>query len=763
MKTGIVAFLVGILSLYQFSTLPDTPFVYFLSATGVLLILYPRLRLIGCFATGFLWALWRADIILENQLPVSLEGKDILLEATVATLPHYSLNRVHFSADVETLFLDNRQVPASYRLNLNWYKDIPQVLEPGQRWRFLVRLKRPNGFMNPGGQDYEAILFENGISATGYVRSGAKLMGYSNAIFYRIHRWRTALHHELKTIMPGLNGIIPALALGIRDDLTQAQWKVLIDTGTIHLVAISGLHISLIAGLAFFIGRWLWSLPIRSLHWIPAQKAGAMISIIAALGYAALAGFSIPTQRAVIMITSIMLCLLANRHLSRSDIFFIALFIVLLFSPDSVIVPGFWLSFAAVAIIFYSLDGRTGTRNIWSSSLKVHFALAIGLAPVLALFFGKNPVYGPLTNLFAVPIFGLIITPLALLGTLFLPVTKSLSQPFIEAGNTLINGFWPFLQWFSELQFATIHTPPLTFGIFLIALLGVLLFLMPKGLPGRWLGGVFVLPALLLQPEHPATGEFEFTLLDVGQGLAAVIRTAEHTLVYDTGARYSADFDTGRTVVVPFLRSLGIESVDRVIISHGDNDHRGGYRSLVEAMQIGETLTSVPEKLKGDQVISCQEGQEWEWDVVHFEILHPYPQYHGKENNRSCVLLVRNHSHSLLLPGDIEKTAEEDLVRKMGKRVDVDVLVAPHHGSKTSSSDQFIESVSPGYVLFPVGYRNRYNHPAITVIKKYRKRDIKSFDTARDGAIQLYFGEDISIPVLYRVDHGHFWNRDHVE
>ena len=286
---------------------------------------------------------------------------------------------------------------------------------------------------------------------------------------------------------------------------------------------------------------------------------------------------------------------------------------------------------------------------------------------------------------------------------------------------------------------------------------------MPRGLPGRWLGGVFFLPVFLLPISTPEYSEYEFILLDVGQGLSAVVRTKNHLLVYDTGAKYSADFDSGKAVVLPYLKSIGVKSLDKVIISHGDSDHRGGYQSLAEEMAIAETLTSVPEKLYGENIHLCESGQHWKWDGVNFEILHPEKNYKGKGNNRSCVLKIDNGHKSVLLTGDIEASAERDLIADQAynlyNKLDIDLLVAPHHGSKTSSTIEFLSAVSPEYVLFPVGYRNRFQHPAETIVFRYQQNDITPLDSISDGAIRFSIGETISAPDRYRQDHGHFWNR----
>jgi len=762
MKTGIVAFFAGILALYRVPVLPDSYWIFLIIPLVVPLILKPSLRLVVLFIFGFLWALFRADQILIHQLPQTAEGKDLTITGTITGLPHQSWRREQFLFNVDSINDPDLDQTSTYRFKLNWYDDYA-VVQPGERWRLIVRVKRPNGFMNPGGKDYEANLFRQGINASGYVKKGEKIRQKSIPFLQRVHHWRSKIYRDLKSSLPKMNGIIPAIGLGIRDDLTANVWNVLSLTGTIHLTAISGLHIGLIAALAFLIGRWLWSLPVITIRWLPATKMGAIFAIVAALVYAALAGFSIPTQRALIMVLVIMLCFLSNRQLSRFDIFSIALFSVLLFSPASVISPGFWLSFTAVAIIFYTLSGRTPTGGFWHTSLKVHFILALGLSPFLLMLFGQNPLLGPLANILAVPFFALFITPLVLSGILLLYVFKPFGEGLLKLADYLIDLFWPILEWIADLPHTHLIGSISSIAVLMISLIGILILLMPKGLPGRWLAGIFILPVFLIHELPPDRGDYQFTLFDVGQGLAVVIRTRNHVLLYDTGAKFSDNFDTGKAVVLPYLRSLGLKSLDKVIISHGDNDHRGGYQSVAKKIPIIETLTSVPEKIHGKNIHLCESGQHWKWDNVNFEILHPGRNYKGTGNNRSCVLKIDNGYKSVLLTGDIEASAEALLIRAKHDKLDSDLLVVPHHGSKTSSTAEFIAAISPEYALFPVGYRNRFNHPAKIVYSRYHGANIKLLDTTREGTIQFMIGKTISAPDRYRYDHGHFWNRNLVE
>ncbi len=768
MKTRVFAFVIGILLFYQLPLMPEKSWCLALLPFCILFLFNKHSRLFIAFICGFIWAFFRADLVLINQLPHELEGQTLVVTGSVVDLPRRYSNKQQFTFKIKSIEAIDQKLIRPYLVKLSWYEKgsqlNPPIVSAGETWQFTIRLKRPNGFMNPGGRDYEASLFQQGINATGYIKQAHKLDMVTVSILQNIHRWRANIYDDLRSSVGHVNGIIPAMGLGIKDDINQTDWRILRKTGTIHLTAISGLHISFIAALAFFIGRWFWSLPVITLHWLPAVKAGAIFAILGAFVYAGLAGFSIPTQRALIMVTVIMLCLLSHREMSRFDIFSIALFSVLLFSPASVIAPGFWLSFSAVAIIFYTVSGRTKAPKLWRTSLKVHFILAIGLSPILLIFFGQNPLLGPVANIIAVPFFTLLITPMILLGIAFLSIFKPLGILLLSSSDYLIELFWPILEKIAALPFSSLSGNISSAIACLLSLFAVALFLMPKGLPGRWLGLLFIIPAVLIRTEPPAHGDYSLTLLDVGQGLSTVIRTKNHVLVYDTGAKFNDNFDLGKMVLLPYLHASDIDNLDTVIVSHGDNDHAGGYSSLAKELFIKQTLSSVPEQFADFNIEHCLAGQQWNWDGVSFEVLHPEANTSElSQNNRSCVLKVDNGYGSVLLTGDIEAKIESRLIAEHKDQLDIDILIAPHHGSKTSSTLAFISATSPEYVLISAGYRNRFHHPAKKIEKRYQTAGLKLLETSKEGAISFMIDKTISSPELYRQNHSHFWNRNHVE
>jgi competence protein ComEC len=759
MRTGTLAFLLGVLLLQQFGTLPPVALVLgLLPLIPLALFLKFPWHLPAWLLGGFLWALWIAHQLLAQGLSPALEGQDLLLEGQVAGLPVVRERHLRFEFDVRRARLGDRVVPFAARIRLNWYGRYPD-LAPGQPWRLTVRLKAPHGFRNPGGFDYEGWLFQHRIRATGYVRARGINESVGVAQGYPVQRLRHVLRGRIQAVLVDspVQGLLLALVIGDRGAISPAQWHWLQQTGTNHLMAISGLHIGLVAGLAFLLGQWLWRVSGRGLLWLPAPAAGAVLALLAALGYAALAGFSIPTQRALIMVAVTMLALLRRRPVTPTVTLARALLLVLLLDPLAVLAAGFWLSFAAVALIFLLLGGHLERLPRWQQALRVQLGLSLGLFPLVLGLFQRTSLVAPLANLVAVPAVGLLVVPLALLGCGLLFLWPAAGAGLLQIGAVLLEQLARGLAWLGGQSWAgwSGSASPLALGL---AGLGLLVLLLPRGVPHRWLGGILLLPLLLPAPSRLAEGRARFTLLDVGQGLAAVVQTRHHVLVFDTGPRFGRRFDTGQAVLVPFLRQAGLRQVDMLILSHGDSDHIGGARSLRSALPIQRILGSDPARLPDWPITPCRRGQHWEWDGVRFSMLHPDADTALRRNDASCVLQVRAGPHRLLLSADIERPAERRLLRRDGPALRADILVAPHHGSKTSSSAAFIAAVDPDFVLFPVGYRNRYGFPRPAVVARYRQPGRRLLDTARSGAIAFVLGAGALQATEYRQQARRYWH-----
>jgi len=755
MRAGTLAFAAGVLLLVRLPALPDPFLVQFLPV--LLLAATARSRVLrwpALAACGFLWALLRAALILQGDLPPALEGRDLRLEGVVASLPEGDGLKTRFR-------FEPVRAPEAWRrpgtVRLNWYGEAPD-LEPGQRWRLTVRLRRARGFMNPGGFDYERWLFRRGIRATGYVRAYAPNRLLGEAPGYAVTRLRHRLSGAIEHALGGHPqlGTVKALAIGARDRIREEQWDVLRATGTGHLMAISGLHVGLVAGAAYALARGLWSWCPGAALRLAAPRFAALAGLLAAAGYAALAGFSVPTQRALVMVAVVMGAVLLRRNARPSASLAAALALVLILDPFAPLGAGFWLSFAAVALILFGMSGRLGARGVWWRWGRVQVLVGLGLLPCTLALFGEHPLVGPLANLVAVPWVSVTAVPAVLAGTAVLAPWPELGAGLLGLGAGALALLWPYLEMLEGL--GAVYRPsgaPSLWAV-LAALPGVAWLLMPRGTPARWVGLAWLLPLVLAAPERPGPGVAHLTLLDVGQGLAAVVETRSHVLVYDTGPRYGPTFDAGRAVVVPFLRRRGIASVDRLVVSHGNTDHAGGLQGVMAGVQVAEVVSG--EALPGLLARSCHPPLRWRWDGVDFRVFAAAVSAQG--NDASCVLHVQGAGGGILVPGDIERAAEAALVRRWGARLKADVLVVPHHGSRTSSTRAFLQAVAPRMALISSGYRNRFEFPHPDVMARYRGHGIALYGTARHGAISLRIHPERGVvgPELHRREARRFWH-----
>ncbi|MCF6259452.1 MAG: DNA internalization-related competence protein ComEC/Rec2 [Gammaproteobacteria bacterium] len=788
MRRMALGFLIGTAGLQPLSVLPGRAFLL-----GLLVTLLMAVTALAWFFRGRPWPVFMnlvigtgmgffmasiiAHSLLAGALPTELEGQDVVVEGYIASLPEWQGRRLRFQFVPHSLHWQGEIQAVPGKLLLSWYSrkehKIPSV-HVGERWRLQVRLKRPHGFSNPGGFDYEAWLFQQGIRAKGYVRHATKhpavdatvslnqrLTPAGNA--YRVGQLRETLRTRILAALDDhpLRGIVLALAIGDRQQISQPQWDVLMRTGTNHLVAISGLHVGLVAGFAFFLMHRLWRCSAHAvIHW-PAAKAGAVAALLAAAVYAMLAGFSVPTQRALVMVAVVMLAIIVQRHTRPSHLLALALLLVLMIDPLAVMAAGFWLSFGAVAVIVYGMSGRLAMNSYWWRWGRVQWLVAVGLFPALLLLFQQASVVAPLANLLAVPWVSLVTVPLTLLGSICLGFSTTLGGWLLGLSTLSLDALWWWLDGLAQWKLAAWQqmAPPL--WAMPVAVMGILWLLAPRGVPARWVGLVGLLPLLFVSPAVIPQGQARFTLLDVGQGLAAVVQTQNHVLVFDTGPQFSSGFNTGEAVVAPYLRAQGRRHIDTLVVSHGDNDHIGGVAGLRATISVQQVLSSVPQRIDGAEL--CQAGQRWQWDGVIFTMLSPGKHVHvgGREsNNRSCVLRVQAGEHSVLLTGDIERAAEDELVRVFGNKLASDVLVAPHHGSRTSSTPAFLAAVSPTVALFPVGYRNRYGFPKAHIVQRYRDQQVRLFDTARHGAIELQLGSKDGLDAVntHRQQAARYWH-----
>jgi len=776
-----LSFLAGLLLVQQFSVLPDTKWLIVGSLLAGIIAWLRYWRFLF-FVVGILWATVFAMHRLSDRLPEQLEGVEVQVIGTIADLPEQDEKRARFdfitrdgvyAANLPgasaAITRDTKKQPGTgaaiaaeserlpTKLRLSWYYP-DQPIKAGQQWTFTVKLKRVHGNLNPGGFDYERWLFTEGIGATGYVRPSPKpvLLGHDPA-WSSVSVWRQSITDQLSSILgdsPSL-ALIKALTIGDGNSVTQEQWEVFRKTGTTHLVVISGSHIGLIAGLVYFLVLKLWA----RTGWLSQspQKVAAVSALLVAIFYSALAGFSVPTQRSVVMLSIVMIAIILQRNSRPFNTLSIAMFAVLVFDPLAVLAAGFWLSFLAVSLIIYAVSGRLGKLgHVWGA-IKINWATSVGLSPLLLLFFQQVSLIAPLANLVAVPVISLLVVPLALLAVIIMFILPSMASKLFFLVDHVLQGLWWLLAYLAEIPMASINHALPSYWALLFAVPGILLLLAPAGIPVRWLSLVMFLPLIFTDAKPPETGDIKMTLLDVGQGLSAVMQTSHHLLVYDTGAKFSEQSDMGQSVLLPFLRSQGVAKIDSLIISHGDNDHIGGAVSLMRGIDTKQVLTSVPQQLSEYAPITCKAGQSWLWDEVKFTMLAPKQSF-MLENDNSCVLKIQSKHGTVLLTGDIEALAESWLVNTYGDELKSDILVAPHHGSKTSSTTGFLRAIQPDYVLIPAGYRNQFGHPHKDVLARYRQVNAKWLNNADSGAIVVNVENNAFVVQGTRETESKYWN-----
>ena len=757
LRTFCLAFVAGTALVQQAASLPSPRLAGLALAAGLALVLVRRawarlafLAVAGMTA-GVGLASWQAGIRLEDALPREWEGRDIAMEGIVSGLPQETDRGTRFLFDPLVVSTPGAVVPS--RVSLMWYAPkggdpgetvAPPEIRAGERWSFTVRLKRPRGFANPHAFDFEPWALARGIRATGYVRvkpAPVRLAEHEPGWPQSLHRLRGGIREAMRERLGEARfaGVLVALAVGDQDAIDADDWRVFWRTGVGHLVSISGLHVTLFASLAFALVRLAWvRVPPLALR-IPARKAGAVAGVLAALAYCLVSGYQVPAQRTVLMLAVAALALLAGRHGSASRVLAIAVVAVLLVDPWAVLLPGFWLSFGAVGAIFHALALRTGAPETLVPAIVTQAAVTLALAPMLVALFGELSLVSPLANAFAIPVVSLVVVPLTLAGALAgLP-------GLLEVAHALMELTMVPLEFLAAWPGAVVESAAAPLGLVALALAGALAVLAPRGVPLRAAGVALALPLALYTAPGPAPGAAWIDVLDVGQGLAAVVRTTSHALVYDTGPAWSDESDSGARIVVPFLRGEGVRSLDGVMVTHADDDHAGGAVSIAKARSPAWLLSTLgpadgrhaafPDSRR------CVAGLAWDWDGVRFEVLHPderaLADARRRENDRSCVIRVATGGAAALLAADIEKLAESEIVARAGGRLRSQVLLVPHHGSRTSSTPSFLDAVDPQVAIVSAGWRNRFRHPSPAVLQRYAQRGIRVLRTDLDGAVRV--------------------------
>jgi competence protein ComEC len=778
MRFYLIAFCLGVWLLQQQAALPPARWLWLLPLLGTALWLprFPQTapeivrRLAVALlsvALGFAWAAWRADVRLADRLPDHWQGVDISLVGVVSDLPQSDARGERFVLDVERVTTPNAPNLQRIQLARYWPRNAVNhtpTVHAGERWQFTVRLKTPYGTHNPYGFDLEAWMLESGIAASGYLREQPppqRLAARAATATAWVAATRAAIRQQMLATLGDAPyaGVIAALVIGDQRGIPYEQWRAFTRTGVNHLLSISGLHVTMIAALAGWLLAFGWRRWPRAAERMPARQAGLLAAVLAAAAYTVLAGFQVPAQRTLFMLSVLALAYWGRREPRPFSALVWALFVVLLIDPWAVLSAGFWLSFGAMAVILWVTFGRVALPDKLRGWVTVQAALTLALAPALLLLFQQVSLISPLANAIAIPVVSWLVTPLALLGVI--------APPLWHVAAWLMDWLGQSLVWASGLPWAIAVRPAPDGWATLLAIAGTLWLLLPRGFPLRALGGLLWLPLAFPPSTSIAPDNFEADVIDVGQGTAILIRTARHTLLYDTGPAF-ADSDAGERIVVPYLRATGVGELSGVIVSHDDSDHSGGLLSVLRDLPTGWLLHGLPAAsplLKtAPTPRHCQRGQHWQWDGVRFDILNPpataYAESDRRDNDYSCVLKVSHGGQSLLITGDGERRVELELLDQAlstGADISATVLVAGHHGSRTSSMAEFVEQVRPQIGVFTIGYRNRFGHPHPQVVARFRDQNAHILRSDTSGLVKLTFSQAGVVTSEYRPTHHRYW------
>jgi competence protein ComEC len=751
------------------------------------------LLLLAVASASLGWAMLRAQLALAQRLPPALEGVTLIVRGVIDEMPIAASRGWRTSLLLEACEGVVSGCPVGGRLRLHWPAGRGAVpaqapFAPGERWRLAVRLKRSVTPRNPGLFDAELRALQEGVAATGSVRTGAD----AAVIPERLAAWvpqpgalierardhlRAAMLRALADTDDAVRGVLVALVVGDQAAIPGPWWERFNRTGVGHLMSISGLHITMLAALGAGAVRRLWRLPLRVpgpggggrplAAWSSAPRAAWVGATLVAFGYAGLAGWGLPAQRTCWMVAAAGCAVVLGRARRIRDVLCTAAAVVCVFDPWAPMAAGFWLSFAAVAAIVWHGAATRPERRLLAEAVRTQVAATIALLPLGVLFFSSVSLVGPLANAFAIPVVSGLVTPVALAGGLLAPLPLPLGGWLLALAALVTEWLLAALAWCDRLPWSAVVLPAPTPTALLLAVLGCAVLLAPWPVPGRaWATGA-LLPLLLAPVSAPRPGELWITALDVGQGMAVLVETPEGRLLYDTGPAWSADSDAGLRLLGPWLRTRGIDHLQAMVVSHADSDHAGGALSLLRQLRVDWVASSLvdehPVVQAAPRHYRCRAGEQWRWGEVRFTWLHPAddepPVKRGADNAASCVLRIASPAGSVMLAGDIEAAQEARLVRRTpADALRADLLLAPHHGSRTSSSAAFLAAVAPRWAIFQVGYRNRFGHPAPVVQARYREAGIAMLRTDRDGAIRLVLraGEPPRIERA-RIDDRRYW------
>jgi competence protein ComEC len=701
-----------------------------------------RWRLPGVMLAGFGVCGLHALSSLQGQLPTAAAYRDVVLTGRVLELPLHEARRTRF-----LLRTDPDALPSDLRgrlLRLSWYDprgggvDQRRLrLEPGSRWRLTVRLRPPRGLRNPGTLDSEKHAFAQRVAATGYVREPGAAVVLSPAA--GIDAWRADLARRIDAAVAAESSrFVRALALGDTRGLAQADWELLRATGLTHLVAISGFHVGMVGGVAALLAAATWSLfPLLSRLW-PRPQVAASGALLGALLYSAVAGFSLPTVRTLLMIAVVVAARLWRRPLAAQGALALAVIAVLLADPLAVVAAGFWLSFAGVAWLLWCLPDARGGRRIVGEFLSAQGVATLGLLPLTAVLFGQASLAGPVANLVAIPWWSLVVVPMSLLGTGLEAAHPGWGGGAWRLAAACFDLSWPLFEGLARAPLAMAWLPEARWWALPLALAGGFWCLLPRGVPGKPLAVLLWLPLLWPERGLPGYGEAEIVVIDVGQGLSVLVRTRGHALLYDMGPAVLDGYDAGERAVVPTLHALGVRRLSMAVVSHGDGDHAGGLEAV--RRQFPPDLAFAPAGAGISGAAPCVAGTGWSRDGVRFRFLHPPEHFPYLRNEASCVLRVETPHGTALLTGDIGEVIERGLVARHARDLRAEVVVAAHHGSRHSSGNDFVVATGARHALVSAGHGNSFGHPHADTLRRWQEAGARVWTTPSAGALRVRIG-----------------------
>lgn len=731
-----IALLVGVFALQLGSIPPRIGCIVGVFVALTLLLPWLRRGDLSVVLVGGILFYTSAANVIESRLDARFAGDSMLVAVRVDDFPRDNGRSTSFVATAT----DDQRLRG--RVRLSWF-DPPVPVRLGDVWRLELRLRRPRSNSNPGSMDYEAWLFRNRIAASGYVVDSKHNLLLDSATATGIDLLRQRYVRRLQKHLHNDNSIavLAAIVVGARHLIAPEQWDRYSATGTSHLMAISGLHVGLAAAGSYVLTAALLGLFVRHRN---QRHVALVIAVIVALVYAIVSGFAVPAQRATIMLVLATIVVLRLRQVSPGRVLAAAAAIVVITDPLSTMSPGFKLSFAAVALLSWFMQAQMVAGVGWllrpllalRSLAFVQVLLLVGLLPLTVLIFDRASLAAPMINLIAVPLFSVITVPLALLSLILDGALAFAGDIAMRAAAASID----WLEWLIAIMASVRHSPFIVadlngFG-WLYLLLPLMWVLLPSGWPGRFVAWLGLVSLLCWRPAGTPPRCVDVDILDVGQGLAVIVQSRAHTLVYDSGPSYRSGGSAATRVLLPFLASKGIRLVDRLIISHSDLDHAGGTQALRENIVIDDIISGEPLPAPDLAAGRCLAGSRWEWDEVRFSILHPALQSIRTGNDASCVLLIETGEHRILLTGDIEAGVEADLVRRR-QLPTVDVVTVPHHGSRTSSIAAFVRSLMPDIAIVSAAAGNQWGFPKPEVVARWQSYGANVLNTATSGAIGL--------------------------